>query len=139
MSNNPEKRADQAFDILRTSQKQMDILVISISGAGVYVCLEVIKFIHEQGLEPNMLPKVAGMIFILAVLINFLSHAFSFWANTQEYLSCLHEIDNEMEDAIRRGKLASRFDNLVAITNYGCSLLMLAGLAVLCVYFLTSI
>ena len=52
------------------SLQRMDLLIISISGAGVYVILETLKYSLEHPLNCILLLKITGAFFVLSIIIN---------------------------------------------------------------------
>ena len=117
----------------------MDILIISVSGGGVYVCLEAIKFLHEQNLEISIVPKIAGVLFVIAVLVNFLSQYYSYKANYHDYLESQYKIAERSEDAAKEDLLSDQFDKKVTLTNKLSTWSMVIALIVLCAFFFISI
>lgn len=63
-----------AFQGWHYAIQRIDILIVSISGAGVYTCLETLKFSEiEKELSNTWLLKAAGFGFVLAIIVNFVS------------------------------------------------------------------
>ena len=57
--------------ILTYSVRRIDILIISVSGAGVYICLEALKFRIESSESFNpLLLKSGGLFFAMAIIVN---------------------------------------------------------------------
>lgn len=139
MSEDPNKRSEQSFLNMTNSRNRMDILIISVSGGGVYVCLEAIKFLHEQNLEVSNIPKVAGALFVIAVLVNFLSQYYSYKSNYHDYLESQYKIAKRPEDAAKEDLLSEQFDKKVTLTNKISTWSMVIALLVLCAFFFTSI
>ena len=78
---------------LMYSIQRMDLLIISISGAGVYVILEVLKFGYEKHLENPAVLKVAGVLFIISIILNLSSQLTGRRANHHDVLFCDAHID----------------------------------------------
>ena len=66
--------------------QRIDLLIITISGAGVYVILEMLKFSRENPLPHLLALKVSGCFFIAAIIINFYSQITGMNANEQDML-----------------------------------------------------
>ena len=67
-----EQKKD-AIEGWKYALQRMDLLIISISGAGVYVCLEAIKYSSEKNYQNVWLIKIGGLLFVLGIVINFIS------------------------------------------------------------------
>jgi len=78
---------------LMYSIQRMDLLIISISGAGVYVILEVLKFGYDKHLSNPTILKIAGVLFILSIILNFSSQLTGRRANHHDALFCDAHID----------------------------------------------
>jgi len=118
--------------------QRLDLLIISISGAGIYVCLETLKFLKEKEIELHLLVKIAGFVLLLAIMINFLSQILGYWANYFYYLSC----DEQLEDkpsTIKIKKLDDKSDFYTKwnkISNLTSAIIMFLGLLTLIFYFM---
>ena len=61
---------------------RIDLLIISISGAGIYSCFEIIKFMYSNKIESEFLMlKIAGALFVFSILLNFISQFASEYSN----------------------------------------------------------
>lgn len=64
---------------------RIDLLIISISGGGLFVLFETFKFVVEQKLLMDVgLLKCAAICFATAIIVNFISQIFGFYANKYE-------------------------------------------------------
>lgn len=62
---------------------RIDLLIISISGGGIYIVFELIK--HFQGLGVNLIVlKLAALLFTIAIIVNFISQFYGYSANELE-------------------------------------------------------
>lgn len=78
---------------------RIDLLIISISGGGLYIAFETLKFIKEQKfqIDYNFL-QWAGGFFAFAIAINFVSQIFGFYANKNEAEYANKQIKKQMND-----------------------------------------
>ena len=65
---------------------RMDILVISICGGGIYVLFELIKYYKTTQTVDLSGLKIAGILFLIAVAINFISQFLGYYSNSNEAL-----------------------------------------------------
>ncbi len=73
---------------LMYSIQRTDLLIISISGAGVYVILEVLKFGYNKNLGNTGILKTAGLLFIFSIILNLFSQSTGRRANHHDILFC---------------------------------------------------
>ncbi|MES2593679.1 MAG: hypothetical protein V4608_17480 [Bacteroidota bacterium] len=141
-----QKSRDKDFQSLFYSIQRLDILTISISGAGVYVVLETLKYRFEHLLfTGSYILKFSGALFVLAALINCLSQYTSYKAHQYSmmyYDICIEAWKNEREkdesfipninnalDAKARYNSLTKWGNLLSL------LIMFGGLSLLIVIF----
>jgi len=125
------------------SVQRIDLLIVSISGAGIYLCLETLKYLKVNNIELGILIKWSGGILLLAIIVNFISQFLGNKSNYYEYLYCesILESDNEPSD-IQQAEISKYdcisdvYDKFTTIFNYTSALLMLSGLVLLISYFL---
>lgn len=140
---NIEERRQFAKENLTYSERRMDLLLIAISGAGIYVCLETLKFITEDCREPHWLIWAASISFLLAVIINFYGQFKGRSSNYYDYLMCQAIIDGgenptdkQKEKIEEHDKKADKYEKYVQPINIACTVLMTVGLLSLVGYFL---
>ncbi len=65
------------------SIRRMDLLTISITGAGIYIIFETLKFLKEENIivYNSWLLVASGICFLLSVCTNFSSQITGFYAN----------------------------------------------------------
>lgn len=143
------ERKKQAWDNMFYSTQRLDLLIVSLSGAGIYVCLETIKyFATKTKPEPcGALIKISGFIFILAIILNFLSQHYGFKGNEQDYLMCDAEMDlNTMDldeqkketlsgEIEKHDKLAETYSKYTKYMNYFSMLTLFVGLILIVLFF----
>ncbi|GAA3643557.1 hypothetical protein [Flavivirga jejuensis] len=138
-----KERRRLSYEGLFYSIQRIDLLTISISGAGTYVCLETFKYLKENPVNYPVFIKIAGASFILAIIFNFISQIFGRKSNEQDYLMCDTEIKAgkkitkkdkckiEMYDK-KAATYATYTDNFTLVSL----ILMFLGLLTLLVFFL---
>lgn len=128
------------------SLKRIDLLVISISGASIYVCLEALKFLREQDIPITSHIHISGGLFLLAILINFISQFLGFKANKLDYeWSCMkvHYKSKSKENRKKTEKvninakdeLSDKYNLWTTISNITSAAAMVIGLILLLYYF----
>jgi len=138
-----KNRQKICWENMSYSMQRIDLLIISISGAGIYFCLEAIKFLYENNITTNWSIKIAGPLFILAIILNVLSQRYGCKENEQEYLICQTKIDcenilsiddlDEVAGYTKKSKLFKTVTNNLNITSLAA---MFLGLLILVFYFL---
>lgn len=124
------------------SIQRIDLLIISICGAGIYVCLETIKYLTDKSQDISVLIKITGGFFLFGIIINFLSQLFGHEANKQDYLMCQAEIDagekiskEEQLEIDKYDKASEKYSKLTSCFNYISIGFMFAGLFTTMYYF----
>lgn len=123
--------------------QRIDLLLVSISGAGIYVCLESLKFLKEQSLNSSVNIKLAGFLLALAIIINFISQFLGYQSNQKHWLWCEYRIDCNDDPSKEEKKIIKKldeqselFNRLTIWSNYLSATLMSAGLSFLLYYFI---
>ncbi len=140
-----KERQKLAWEGLFYSVQRIDLLIISLCSAGIYVSLETLKYLSKNNQENSFTLKVGGVFFLLGIIINFLSQTSGFNSNKQEYLKCLVEIDcfntksKESDKKIRKyDKAAEKFSDWTNYLNTASMIFMFAGLITITSYFLIT-
>lgn len=135
-------RKKQSWDGMFYSIQRIDLLVISICGAGIYVCLETIKYLSTNKQECGLLIKLSGALFLIGIILNFLSQQFGYKANEQDYLMCETLLeggdkisDEEKAEADKFDKKADFFSSLTTWFNYASMTVMFLGLILTLIFF----
>jgi hypothetical protein len=125
------------------SIQRIDLLIVSICGAGIYVCLETIKYLSDKCQDVSLLVRIAGGLFLFGIIANFLSQKFGYKANEQDFLMCETEIEagekinkSEQEEIDKYDRKSQMFSNLTNKFNYASMGLMFMGLILIMTYFL---
>ena len=145
-----KERKKQAWDNMIYSAHRLDLLIVSFCGAGIYVCLEIIKFSATKSLPCNILIKICGSCFLIAVAFNFLSQHYGLKANQNDYLmsdAMLEAEDTNLSDIKKNllqfeitkfDKLSEKNSKLTARFNTYCIIVLFIALAIMLIYFITT-
>jgi hypothetical protein len=139
------KRKELAWGNLTYNLQRLDLLIISISGAGIYTSLELSKFLFEQKFCSHTLAKFKfpAIIFLMAIIFNLISQYTGYLSNKYEYLLCDEQIENhgfENDDFIkneinRLDKNANISDRWTSALNLSSLILLIIGLIILIIFF----
>lgn len=138
-----KKRQELSWEGMFYSIQRIDLLIVSICSAGIYVILETVKFLAERNLSVSWYLKVAGICFITGIIINFLSQICGYKANEQDYLMCELECNGkkskkDQSKIEKYDKRAEIFSNFTSKLNYLSMGLLAIGLISLLLYFLIT-
>jgi hypothetical protein len=61
-----------------TSQKRFDYLIVTVSGTGIYLSLELMKFLYENKLPITASLKLSGIFLAISIILNFFAQFFTF-------------------------------------------------------------
>jgi hypothetical protein len=136
------KRHEQTLSNKFYAVQRFDLLTISVSGAGIYIIFEVLKFLKTQQLNTNLIAllKLSGIIFTISIIVNFLSQFSSWSANHNEELCVDREIKRENgEDVDKReidrlDRKVIRFNGITRALNLISSSFMIGGVILLVIY-----
>lgn len=143
-----KERRNQSWNCLFYSIQRIDLLIVSFCAGGIYICLETMKFYYEVGKSQEILIKVAGVLFLLGLILNFSSQYFGYKSNEQDYLMCEADLDavdekNKKSDRIlfkaeslKYDKLSAKFTKITNALNISSMLTMLIALGLLCTFFI---
>ncbi len=117
------------------SVQRIDLLIVSISGAGIYVVLESLKYSIEHTLCNSLLLKICGVIFVITLVVNFISQCTGERVNEQE-IKWADEKLEENEIQAKTHEVNSDFYNkATGILNMTSMIGMFLGLGCLITYF----
>ena len=138
-----KKRQQLSWEGMFYSIQRIDLLIVSICSAGIYVILETVKFLVERNSDVSWHLKIAGIAFISGIIVNFLSQICGYKANEQDYLMCELECDDQKVTKDRsqidkHDRRADMFSNLTSKLNYISMGLLAIGLISLLTYFLIT-
>lgn len=142
------KFKDQTIERKDYGIKIIDLLIISLSGAGIYVIFETLKFLlkpeaKEIGAEVIFL-KVSGVVFALAISANFISQWTGHLANHHLDNSLEIQISKEKGDEIDKCELhdvekkITFYNVLTHVLNIASTMLMVLGVSILGYFYLVT-
>lgn len=94
---NIEERKKKSWDGMFYSIQRIDLLIVSICGGGIYVCLETVKYLAGKHYICSNLIKLCGAAFLVGIILNFLSQHYGLKANQQDYFMCDAILDSKKE------------------------------------------
>lgn len=108
----------QSWDSMFYSVQRMDLLIISISGAGIYVCLEAIKYMatNKDLCSDTCFIKISAGLFLVGIITNFFSQHYGYLANYNSYL--MYECEVDVDDINSLDEISA--DQQVRLTNLDC-------------------
>jgi len=121
---------------------RIDLLIVSISGGGIYIIFELIKYFYQAHLTMSTTPiKYAALFFTFAIITNFVSQFFGSSANNLnakfsniEFKHAIGEQEKDMCDLkILQDKIDTA-DKWVNIFNVMSVCAMFVGIIILVVY-----
>ena len=124
------------------SIRRMDLLIISISGAGIYVIFETLREFKSGKIpiDDSTLLLICGLCFLTAIISNFISQKTGYYSNDfEEKYICIElrkiqgkKIDGCLQDEF--DKKVKRFNKITNILNIVSISLMLIGLILLAIF-----
>jgi hypothetical protein len=122
--------------------QRIDLLIIAISGAGVYVGLEVLKFSIDHKLDLLWMIKSSGITLVLAISLNLISQMTGKKANRYDMIMCDYKLhlDNESSQSDickveRYDDLSERYSGYTRTLNILSLIFMGIGLLTLIIFF----
>lgn len=135
-------RKQLTLDNINYSLHRLDLLIISISGAGIYACLETAKFIVEKGKTIMFEIQFPTLLFVVAIVANLISQYTGYLSNKYDYcmcekqINCKSEIDELSKREIKNFDSKSQiFDNITNWLNIISLALLILGLIFLMIFF----
>lgn len=112
------------------SIQRMDLLIIAICGAGIYIFFETIREFKPESGELIMnnagVLILSGIAFLLGILSNFISQWTGYLANTYEENYCNLRLSELRGDKIKEKKLNKLDEDIKFYNNWTKSLNMLS-------------
>ena len=138
-----QDRQNRSWDGIMYSIQRIDLLIIAISGASIYVILETMKYLRTAGVEIPDIIKWSGGLFLGAIIFNFIGQWYGKKANEEDYLMCetkLEEGYSENSDLQVEAKQyddkSDKFTDITTKTENISILLMFSGLILIMGYFI---
>lgn len=139
-----KERKKLSYQNMFYSAQRMDLLIISICGAGIYVCLETIKHLSNQNELIDILIKISGGLFVTGIITNFISQWSGYKSNEQDYLMCEAKLnagkkpnkceETQIHEYDSISAIYSKWTNRLNILSMG---IMFLALILMMVYFFT--
>lgn len=132
-----------AGDIAFYAMQRIDLLIISVSGAGIYGCWEILKFIKTEKITVDLtLIKMAGVLFLSTIIINLIGQWTSYKANSKEEFIGRLKLDEVNQNNIGGHKepiseaecLKNIYTYIVNKTNTISLIALFAGLILMSVF-----
>lgn len=130
-----ERHSEDAGKLIDYAIRRIDLLLVSVSGAGIYACLEIMKYMAEQSpVLSNLGFKITGLLFATAIIVNFLGQWAAYLSSYYMKMSTDLEIRSVEYKEFTEGKsrkndrLAHAYSAITTCTNIISTLAMFAGL-----------
>ena len=137
-----KERQKLSWEGMFYSTRRIDLLIISICGAGIYICLETVKYISNKCQDVSVLIKISGGFFLFGIMVNFISQLYGQKTNEQDYLMCQAKIDagkkiskKEEEEIDTYDEKSEGYSKWTERLNYLSIILMFLGLLTIMCYF----
>ena len=135
------KHHERTLSTKSYSVQRFDILIVTVSGAGLYVVFEILKYLKTNTIEWDTIwLKIAGLSFTASVILNFVSQWSCFNATKNEERWVNREIQKESGakvDESETKKLDKRvrsFNKLTSILNICSGILLFIGIGILAIF-----
>lgn len=141
---NWHKHQEDALERQLYSIKRMDVMVVSLSGACIYIVFQTLRFLNSPD-GVNVVSsiwelKVAAIAAVLAIIVNFASQIFGSRANKNEALyadGTIKQIedDEDDEDELKDfDNKASLYGKLTSQANFIAIVFMIIAIVFLVIY-----
>lgn len=135
--------------------QRYDLLIISISGGGIYLILSIIKYYYElQAKSPNILIpdltliKISSILFLISIVANILSQLASITVNRYHIIIRKKEIlfknnpqnitPQDEEEYCNNNCKSKCYNKVNDFFNNSSLFLMLAGIVLVAIYFMQN-
>lgn len=124
------------------SIRRMDLLIISICGAGIYIIFETLREFKTGKviIDNSTILLICGLCFLIAIISNFISQKTGFYSNNNEekFISLeLKKIQGKKIDSCEKeeyDRKVIRFNKVTNVLNVTSIFLMLIGLVLLAIF-----
>jgi hypothetical protein len=117
------------------SVQRMDLLIVSISGGGLYVVLETLKTSLTSPFALIWMLKTSGAIFVAALMANFISQTTGEAVHRNEIRWADEKLDRDDVKAKEFETKSGLYSRATHALNIASMLLMLIGISLLISYF----
>lgn len=127
------KHAELAYNNAFYAMSRIDLLIVSISGASIYICLEIIKYIKTQNLDISTIYfKLSGIVFVFSIIVNFIGQWASYKTNIIDYEIKKLAVAEDTSDKIKNLECdCTIYGKITNICNTLSTFSMLLGLILL--------
>lgn len=122
--------------------QRIDLLIIAISGAGIYVDLEVLKFSIEHPLDSLWMVKLSGIILVFSITLNLISQMTGKKSNLHDMLMCNYELQagkkpsrEESCQIEKHNDLSDKYSTYTRTLNVLSLVFMGIGLTMMIIFF----
>jgi hypothetical protein len=121
--------------------QRIDLLIISVSGAGIYLCLETVKFYLAKNEQINCSIKISAAFFLISIFFNILSQYLSINSsdNYYEYYCELLEEHPDLKKVNIYKKKATENATSTEILNYLSGATLTIGAIILFIFFIINV
>src|SRR3569833_544395 len=99
------------------SIQRIDLLIVAISSGGIYIVLETLKYSLEHQLCYSLLLKLCGVVFVGAIIANFISQITGQRANDHEIKFSDEKLDDNEAGAQVQTFIADTYSNATGVLN----------------------
>lgn len=141
--NNWSSYLENTRDRTNYATRRMDLLIISICGAGIYIIFETFREVNNETLivDDITVLKVSGVLFLISIVANFASQLTGYNANNNEEMYTIQKLrklagksfDKSKKD--NANKLSANYTMVTKILNIVSTSLMLFGLMSLTIFY----
>jgi len=124
-----------SFTMWSYAIQRIDLLIVAISGAGIYVVLEALKYSLEHKLQNSLFLKFCGVVFLIALIVNFISQWTGEQANEHEIKFADEKLDDKEDSAKIEASIADKWSGATIVLNITSALSMFLALVLLVTYF----
>lgn len=118
------------------SVQRIDLLIVAISGAGIYICLESLRYSLEHNTPNTWALKICGGIFIISLIVNFISQFTGEKTHRYEMMWADEKLINDDVAAKDKEVRANCYSKATGILNIVSMGAMFIGLLSLLMYFI---
>ncbi|NHN26369.1 hypothetical protein FIA58_011825 [Flavobacterium jejuense] len=88
----------------------MDLLIISISGAGIYSCSELGKYLIDKNIVISGWLKLSAALLVISIISNFISQWLASRTHHEDYCSLLSQLDDEHDEKCSKEEIISFYN-----------------------------
>lgn len=130
-----KERQKMGFQGWTYSVQRIDLLIIAISGAGIYIALESLKYCLEHHIACTAPIKSSGLIFILSIIFNLSNQFAGKLANKHDMFYWGDRLKKDESEANNENTLADLYSNISNVLNWISVSFMVLGLIIFTTYF----